>query len=106
MAADEDKHDSIYLTAYMASASVLVVLTTNTEQVKLVRRLFQPEHRTQVTQGIRWHIRSLPTYMDVPLVKNAVEAYQRQYTLGGSCPALSQQSVTWPGSIPSTTSFT
>jgi hypothetical protein len=64
----------------------MVVLTRDADQVKLVRRLFREEHRRQVYRGRRWQVWSLDNYKDIPLVKNAMEAYNKQYTLDGTLP--------------------
>jgi hypothetical protein len=88
-ATPEEKADSINLHAFLASESLMVILTKNGDEVKLVRRIFAPVHRKQV-RGNRWHVWNLKTYEELPLVKNAIEAYRKQYTLEGTCPAVSQ----------------
>jgi hypothetical protein len=85
-ATDEDKQDSIYLLAFLASPDLMIVITKDAEQIKLVRRLFEPGHRTQIRSGHRWHVRSLESYQDIPLVQHAIQAYQNQYQLDGKLP--------------------
>lgn len=85
-ATDEDKQDSIYLHAFLAAPDLMVVITKDAEQIKLVRRLFKPGHRTQIRSGHRWHVHVLGKYQDIPLVQHAIQAYQTQYQLDGKLP--------------------
>jgi hypothetical protein len=83
---DEDKQESVYLHAFLASPDLMVVITQGAEQIKLLRRLFEPRHRTQIRSSNRWHIRSLEKYKDIPLVQHAQRAYKSQYQLDGELP--------------------
>jgi hypothetical protein len=92
-ATNEDKQMSVYLHAFLASSDLMVVITKDAEQIKLIRRLFNHRDRTQIRSGHRWHVRSLARYRDIPLVRQAVRAYESQFQLDGKLPTCTKTTV-------------
>ena len=74
----DDYQKSTELNAFLASESLLVIIARDAEQVKLIRRLFQPQHRKQLRFTSRWHITGLKNYKDIPVVQTATRAYRLQ----------------------------
>jgi hypothetical protein len=77
-AANEDYQNSLYLNAFLASETLMVITTKDAGQVGLVRRLFKPKDRKCIVQGARWHITNLGPYKEIPVVRNAMRAYEMQ----------------------------